>query len=87
MCDCNQTLEKTFPLIGDIAPHFVANTTNGPIRFPEDFKGHWCILFSHPLDFTPVCTSEFMAFQSMINEFEKFNTKIIGLSVGTIYSH
>ena len=87
MCDCNQTLEKTFPLIGDIAPHFVANTTNGPIRFPEDFKGHWCILFSHPLDFTPVCTSEFMAFQSMIDDFAKLNTKIIGLSVGAITSH
>lgn len=75
------------PLIGDIAPHFVAKTTNGPVKFPESFRGHWVILFSHPLDFTPVCTSEFMAFQSMINEFEKFNTKIIGLSIGAISSH
>jgi len=75
------------PMIGDIAPHFMANTTNGPIKFPEFFKGHWVILFSHPLDFTPVCTSEFMAFQSMMDEFEKFNTKIIGLSIGAISSH
>ena len=87
MCDCNQFNEQKLPLIGDIAPHFAANTTNGPILFPEDFKGHWLVLFSHPMDFTPVCTSEFMAFQSMIGEFEKLNTKIIGLSVGAISSH
>ena len=87
MSDCNEKHEKTFPLIGDVAPSFAANTTNGVIRFPEYFHGSWIIFFSHPLDFTPVCTSEFMAFQSMIDEFEKINTKIIGLSVGAITSH
>ena len=87
MCDCNHTEEKSFPLIGDIAPEFTANTTNGPIKFPEYFKGHWVILFSHPMDFTPVCTSEFIIFQSMAEEFEKINTKIIGLSIGAIPSH
>lgn len=87
MSDCNEQHEQILPLIGDAAPHFVANTTNGPIKFPEDFRGHWIVLFSHPLDFTPVCTSEFMAFQSMMNEFEKINTKIIGLSIGAITSH
>ena len=87
MSDCPQISERNLPLIGDTAPHFEANTTNGPIKFPEDFRGHWVILFSHPLDFTPVCTSEFMAFQSMIDEFEKLNTVIIGLSIGAITSH
>ena len=87
MPDCLDISEFKMPLIGDIAPHFEANTTNGPIKFPEDFTGHWVVLFSHPLDLTPVCTSEFMAFQSMIDEFEKINTKIIGLSIGAITSH
>ena len=75
------------PLIGDTAPSFVANTTNGPIKFPEHYRGHWVILFSHPMDFTPVCTSEFMSFQSMITDFQNLDTEIIGLSVGAISSH
>jgi len=87
MSDCNETHEHKIPLIGDVAPSFAANTTNGVVKFPETFRGHWVVFFSHPLDFTPVCTSEFMAFQSEIHEFEKINTKIIGLSVGAINSH
>jgi len=81
--------EKTsdFPLIGDRAPKFIANTTNGPIKFPDDYIGRWVILFSHPMDFTPVCTTEFLSFQSMLNEFQKLNTEIIGLSVGALSSH
>ncbi len=75
------------PLIGDIAPAFSANTTNGPINFPNDLRGHWVILFSHPMDFTPVCTTEFLSFQSMIHEFQELDTEIIGLSVGAIPSH
>lgn len=75
------------PLIGDIAPSFSANTTNGHINFPADFRGHWVVLFSHPMDFTPVCTTEFLSFQSMIHEFDELNTEIIGLSVGAIPSH
>ena len=78
---------STMALIGDIAPAFTANTTNGPIKFPEDFRGHWVILFSHPMDFTPVCTTEFLSFQSMINDFQELDTAIIGLSVGAISSH
>lgn len=74
-------------LIGDIAPSFKANTTNGPINFPDDFAGHWVILFSHPMDFTPVCTTEFLSFQSMMHDFQELDTEIIGLSVGAIYSH
>ncbi len=69
------------PLIGDTAPSFQAVTTQGPINFPEDFKGKWVILFSHPADFTPVCTTEFMTFASMADEFKKLNTELIGLSV------
>jgi len=75
------------PLIGDKAPAFQTNTTNGTINFPEDFKGHWVVLFSHPMDFTPVCTTEFLAFQTQINDFHKLDTDIIGLSVGGIPSH
>ena len=82
-----QEENEKMPLIGDIAPEFTANTTNGPINFPGDFRGHWVVLFSHPMDFTPVCTTEFLSFQSMIHEFEELNTEIIGLSVGAIPSH
>ena len=53
------------PLIGEDAPAFTADTTMGPIKFPEDYKGKWVILFSHPADFTPVCTTEFMTFARM----------------------
>lgn len=76
-----------FPLIGDAAPEFSARTTNGIINFPADYSGHWVVLFSHPMDFTPVCTTEFLVFQSMINDFKNINTEIIGLSVGAISSH
>ncbi len=78
---------NTMPLIGDTAPSFKATTTQGPISFPEDFKGKWVILFSHPADFTPVCTTEFMTFASMIDEFEALNTQLIGLSVDSLYAH
>ncbi len=78
---------NNLPLIGDMAPKFSANTTNGPINFPEDYRGHWVILFSHPMDFTPVCTTEFLSFQSMIHEFQELDAEIIGLSVGAISSH
>jgi peroxiredoxin 2/4 len=75
------------PLIGDQAPSFKAKTTQGDINFPEDYKGKWVILFSHPADFTPVCTTEFMTFASMIDEFKALNTELIGLSVDSIYAH
>ena len=75
------------PLIGEKAPSFKAETTQGPISFPEDFKGHWVIFFSHPADFTPVCTTEFMTFASMEPEFEKLNCKLLGLSIDSTYSH
>lgn len=77
----------SMPRIGDIAPSFQAVTTQGPINFPEDYKGTWTILFSHPADFTPVCTSEFMTFASMEEKFAEVNTKLVGLSVDGLYSH
>ena len=77
----------SLPLIGDTAPTFTAKTTNGFIKFPADFTGHWVVLFSHPMDFTPVCTTEFLSFQSHIHDFQKLNTDLIGLSVGAISSH
>ena len=75
------------PLIGDPAPAFEAVTTQGNIKFPEDFKGKWVILFSHPADFTPVCTTEFMTFASMADEFKELNTELVGLSVDSLYAH
>lgn len=75
------------PRIGDNAPEFKAVTTQGPINFPSDYKGNWVILFSHPADFTPVCTSEFMTFASMEEKFNKANCKLVGLSVDGLYSH
>ena len=77
----------TMPLIGEDAPAFDAVTTQGEIHFPADYKGKWVILFSHPADFTPVCTTEFMTFASMIEEFKELNTELIGLSVDSLFSH
>ncbi|MBT3278525.1 MAG: peroxiredoxin [Phycisphaerales bacterium] len=75
------------PLIGEPAPGFSAETTQGPIEFPGDYEGHWVIFFSHPADFTPVCTTEFMTFASMQPEFESLNCKLLGLSIDSTYSH
>lgn len=75
------------PLIGEDAPAFKAETTQGEINFPADYKGKWVILFSHPADFTPVCTTEFMTFAKMMPEFEALNCKLIGLSIDSTYSH
>lgn len=75
------------PRIGEKAPEFKAETTQGPINFPADYKGSWVILFSHPADFTPVCTSEFITFASMNEKFEQAGCKLVGLSVDTLSSH
>jgi peroxiredoxin (alkyl hydroperoxide reductase subunit C) len=75
------------PLIGEDAPSFKAVTTQGEINFPEDYKGKWVILFSHPADFTPVCTTEFMTFATMADEFRALNTELVGLSVDSLYAH
>lgn len=75
------------PRIGDPAPAFTAVTTQGEITFPADYAGSWVIFFSHPADFTPVCTSEFMTFATMEDEFTALNTKLVGLSIDGLYSH
>jgi peroxiredoxin (alkyl hydroperoxide reductase subunit C) len=77
----------SMPRIGEKAPEFKAETTQGMINFPADYHGSWVILFSHPADFTPVCTSEFMTFASMEKDFNKANCKLVGLSVDGLYSH
>lgn len=86
-CACGCQGSQTTVAIGSPAPAFEAMTSNGPISFPEDYEGSWVILFSHPGDFTPVCTTEFLTFGAMQEEFEKLNTKLIGLSVDSTPSH
>jgi peroxiredoxin 2/4 len=81
------TTVTSMPRIGDPAPHFEAVTTQGNISFPEDYKGKWIIFFSHPADFTPVCTSEFMTFAKLEADFNRLNTQLVGLSVDGLYSH
>lgn len=84
-----KALKKSYkmPLIGDDAPKFRAVTTKGVIDFPDDYRGKWVVLFSHPGDFTPVCTTEFMTFQDYADKFNELNTELIGLSVDSVVSH
>lgn len=86
-----ENIEKTeinsIPRIGEKAPAFKAVTTQGEIDFPKQYEGSWVILFSHPADFTPVCTSEFMTFATLADKFEALNCKLVGLSVDGLYSH
>jgi peroxiredoxin (alkyl hydroperoxide reductase subunit C) len=75
------------PLLGDKFPELQVKTTHGPMNVPGDFKDSWFVLFSHPADFTPVCTTEFVAFQKRNDEFEKMNCKLIGMSIDQVFSH
>jgi peroxiredoxin (alkyl hydroperoxide reductase subunit C) len=79
--------ETKMPLIGDKFPTLKVQTTEGKMNLPDDYKGKWFILFSHPADFTHVCTTEFYAFQKRYPEFKKMNTELIGLSVDQVFSH
>lgn len=83
----NQTTIISMPRIGEKAPAFKAVTTQGEINFPDQYSGNWVILFSHPADFTPVCTSEFMTFATLEKKFNEANCKLVGLSVDGLYSH
>ncbi|MCB9896173.1 MAG: peroxiredoxin [Planctomycetes bacterium] len=76
----------TFPRLNEPAPQFDAKTTHGPRKL-EDYKGKWLVLFSHPADFTPVCTTEFMAFAKLHPEFQKLNCDLLGLSIDSNYAH
>lgn len=74
------------PRIGDRV-EFRALTTHGVIDFPRDFEGKWVVLFSHPADFTPVCTTEFVAFAKRYEKFKELNCELIGLSIDQVFSH
>lgn len=78
---------KKLPLLGDNFPQVKTITTHGIIDLPNYFNGKWFVLFAHPADFTPVCTTEFIAFQKRIEEFRQLNCELIGLSVDQIFSH
>ncbi|HKJ46292.1 MAG TPA: peroxiredoxin, partial [Balneolales bacterium] len=75
------------PLIGDPFPNLDVETTMGPMRLPEAYKGKWFVLFSHPADYTPVCTTEFVAFQKRYDKFQALDCKLIGMSVDQVFSH
>jgi peroxiredoxin 2/4 len=79
--------EMKMPLLGDKFPEMEVQTSEGQMKLPEAYKGKWFILFSHPGDFTPVCTTEFYAFQKRYPEFKKLNTELIGFSVDQVHSH
>ena len=79
--------ENSFPLIGDKLPEMTVQTTHGEKKLPEDYKGKWLVLFSHPADFTPVCTTEFMAFAKRKEKFDALNAELLGLSIDQIFSH
>ncbi len=75
------------PLLGDDFPELNVQTTHGPMNIPGDLKGAWFVLFSHPADFTPVCTTEFVAFQKRYEQFEELGCKLIGMSIDQVFSH
>lgn len=75
------------PLLGDDFPELSVQTTQGPLAIPGDLKGKWFVLFSHPADFTPVCTTEFVAFQERYDDFAALNCSLIGMSVDQVFSH
>jgi len=79
--------KMNMPLLGDDFPDLKVQTTHGEMNIPGDLKGEWFVLFSHPADFTPVCTTEFVAFQTRFEEFEKLDCKLIGMSVDQVFSH
>jgi peroxiredoxin (alkyl hydroperoxide reductase subunit C) len=83
----NLVEKKGMPLLGDDFPEMVVQTTRGTMNLPADYKGKWFVLFSHPADFTPVCTTEFVAFQKRYKNFRDLNCELIGLSVDQVFAH
>ncbi|MCD5415578.1 peroxiredoxin [Candidatus Bipolaricaulota bacterium] len=79
--------DYNIPLIGDRFPEMEVQTTYGKISLPSNYKGKWFVLFSHPADFTPVCTTEFVGFQKKQDRFKELNTELIGLSIDQVFSH
>jgi len=82
-----ELIQNKFPLIGDHLPKLEVQTTQGKMTLPDDFSGKWFVLFSHPADFTPVCTTEFVSFAKKHEEFRKLNCELIGLSMDQVFSH
>ncbi|WP_428898211.1 peroxiredoxin (alkyl hydroperoxide reductase subunit C) [Parelusimicrobium proximum] len=78
---------SNIPLLGDAFPNMTVQTTHGEKNLPADYAGKWFLLFSHPSDFTPVCTTEFVAFQELYSKFKELNCELIGLSVDQVFSH
>jgi peroxiredoxin (alkyl hydroperoxide reductase subunit C) len=78
---------RGFLLIGEKVPSLEVKTTMGMKKIPEDFEGKWFVLFSHPADFTPVCTTEFVAFAKRADQFKALNCELIGLSIDQVFSH
>ncbi len=83
----NENTKVGLPLLGEAMPKIKALTTHGEMSLPDDLSGKWFVLFSHPADFTPVCTTEFVAFNRRYDEFQKLNTELIGLSIDQVFSH
>lgn len=81
------TQERKMPLLGDTFPELKVQTTHGVMELPKAFAGKWFVLFSHPADFTPVCTTEFVAFQNRYDKFRSMNCELIGLSVDQVFAH
>lgn len=81
-----QSNQVIFPRLNEKAPDFEAKTTHG-VRKLADYEGKWLVLFSHPADFTPVCTTEFMGFAKHYDEFKAMNTELLGLSIDSLFSH
>ncbi len=83
----NLNEKKGMPLLGDSFPEMTVQTTRGVLDLPSHYKGKWFVLFSHPADFTPVCTTEFIAFQQRYDKFKALNCELIGLSVDQVFAH
>jgi len=81
------TNQKRIPLLGEDFPKIKVQTTHGEIELPDYYQGKWFVLFSHPADFTPVCTTEFVAFQKRYEKFKELNCELIGLSIDQVFSH
>ena len=81
------TNQKRIPLLGEDFPKIKVQTTHGETELPDYYRGKWFVLFSHPADFTPVCTTEFVAFQKRYEKFKKLNCELIGLSIDQVFSH
>jgi len=87
MCEDICCTTGGIPVLGEKFPEVEVKTTQGTIKLPDHYEGKWFVLFSHPADFTPVCTTEFVAFQKKYDKFKELNTELIGLSIDQVFSH